>query len=126
MRKKAAPIALLLMDQSVVSGIGNVYRAELLFRARLDPFTLGKDIPEDLVRALWRDWVHLLNIGVDDRSHADHGRPRRGGAAQGARHRDDRHWVYHRTGEPCRRLRHPDRDAGALRPQALLVPDDQA
>src|SRR6478735_2819963 len=33
-RKKGTPIGLLLMDQSVVSGIGNVYRAELLFRAR--------------------------------------------------------------------------------------------
>ncbi|PEB05091.1 DNA glycosylase, partial [Bacillus cereus] len=33
-RRKPTPIGLLLMDQSVVSGIGNVYRAEMLFRAR--------------------------------------------------------------------------------------------
>src|SRR5690606_30887381 len=31
-RKKSTPIGLLLMDQTVVAGIGNVYRAELLFR----------------------------------------------------------------------------------------------
>jgi len=33
-RTRATPIGLLLMDQAVVAGVGNVYRAELLFRAR--------------------------------------------------------------------------------------------
>ena len=64
-RKKPTPIALLLMDQSVVSGIGNVYRAEMLFRARQNPFTPGREVPEELVRHLWRDWVNLLRIGVE-------------------------------------------------------------
>ena len=40
--RRPTPIGLLLMDQSVVSGIGNVYRAELLFRAKLNPHTPGK------------------------------------------------------------------------------------
>jgi len=101
-RKSSQPIAQLLMDQSVVSGIGNVYRAELLFRARLDPYTPGKLVPEDTARALWRDWVHLLDIGVrtgqmmtmDGLTGEDY---RRAMAK-----RDDRHWVYHRTGLPCR------------------------
>lgn len=99
---KGSPIGLLLMDQSVVSGIGNVYRAELLFRARLDPFRPGKQVPTDVLRGLWRDWVHLLGIGVrvgqmmtmddlDDEAYA---------AALASR--ADRHWVYHRAGEPCR------------------------
>ena len=101
-RRKPTSIALLLMDQSVVSGIGNVYRAELLFRARQNPHTPGKKVPEETVRALWRDWVHLLRIGVqtgqmmtmddlDDDSY------RRAMAS-----RDDRHWVYKREGLPCR------------------------
>ena len=47
-RKKPTPIALLLMDQSVVSGIGNVYRAELLFRARQNPFTPGREVREEV------------------------------------------------------------------------------
>jgi formamidopyrimidine-DNA glycosylase len=101
-RKRNVAIALLLMDQAVVSGIGNVYRAELLFRARQNPFTPGKELPEDVVRALWRDWVHLMGIGVetgqmltmDDLSAED--------LARAMASRDDRHWVYHRTGEPCR------------------------
>ena len=100
--RKPTPIALLLMDQSVVGGIGNVYRAELLFRARLNPHTPGREVPEELVRALWRDWVHLLRIGVetgqmmtmDDLSPQDWRRA--------MAHRDDRHWVYRRAGLPCR------------------------
>lgn len=101
-RKKQTAIALLLMDQSIVSGIGNVYRAEMLFRARLNPHTPGKLLPEETVRGLWRDWVHLLRIGVetgqmmtmddlDDESY------RRAMAK-----REDRHWVYKREGLPCR------------------------
>jgi formamidopyrimidine-DNA glycosylase len=101
-RKKAVPIALLLMDQSVVSGIGNVYRAELLFRARLDPFKLGKDIPEDQVRALWRDWVHLLRIGVETGQMLTMDDLDEEAMRKALASRDDRHWVYHRTGEPCR------------------------
>ena len=101
-RKKASPIALLLMDQSVVSGIGNVYRAELLFRARLDPFRPGKEVPEEIVRGLWRDWVHLLRVGVETGQMLtmDDLDPEAYAAALASR--DDRHWVYHRTGLPCR------------------------
>jgi endonuclease-8 len=101
-RRKPTPVGLLLMDQGVVSGIGNVYRAELLFRARLDPHTPGREVPDETVRALWRDWVRLLAIGVetgqmmtrDDLSEEDHRRA--------MANRDDRHWVYHRAGLPCR------------------------
>ena len=101
-RRKPTSIGLLLMDQNVVSGIGNVYRAELLFRARQNPHTPGRDVPEDTVRAIWRDWVKLLSVGVetgqmmtmDDLTPED----RRKAMAS----RDDRHWVYHRAGLPCR------------------------
>ncbi len=101
-RRKPTPIGLLLMDQSVVSGIGNVYRAELLFRAGLDPHTPGRDVPEELVRELWRDWVRLLRIGVETgqmmtMDDLDPEAYRRAMAS-----RDDRHWVYHRAGLPCR------------------------
>ena len=56
-RKSSMPIGLLLMDQSVVSGIGNVYRAELLFRARIDPHKPGKQLTDEQAAALWRDWT---------------------------------------------------------------------
>jgi len=101
-RKKPTAIGLLLMDQSVVSGIGNVYRAELLFRARQNPHTPGRDVPEEVVRGLWRDWARLLPIGVETgqmmtMDDLDPEAYRRAMA-----HRDDRHWVYHRAGLPCR------------------------
>lgn len=101
-RKTQTVIALLLMDQSVVSGIGNVYRAEMLFRQRLNPHTPGKHVPEDVVRALWRDWVRLLAIGVEtgQMMTMDDLSPEAYRAAMASR--DDRHWVYHRAGLPCR------------------------
>jgi endonuclease-8 len=101
-KKKPTPICLLLMDQSVVAGIGNVYRAELLFRARLNPHIPGRDLPEDTVRALWRDWDHLLRIGVQtgQMMTMDGLSPEAYDGAMASR--ADRHWVYHRTGEPCR------------------------
>ncbi|KYJ99183.1 Fpg/Nei family DNA glycosylase [Microbacterium sp. CH1] len=101
-RKKPTPIALLLMDQSVVSGIGNVYRAEMLYRQRLNPHTPGRDVPEDVVRALWHDWVRLLAIGVEtgQMMTMDGLSPEQYRAAMARR--DDRHWVYHRAGLPCR------------------------
>ncbi len=101
-RRKPTPIGLLLMDQAVVSGIGNVYRAELLYRARLNPHTPGREVPEEIVRGIWRDWTRLLSIGVetgqmltmDDLDPEAYRRAMAG--------RDDRHWVYHRAGLPCR------------------------
>ena len=100
--RKPTSIALLLMDQSVVAGIGNVYRAELLFRARLNPHTPGRDVPTDVVRELWRDWARLLRIGVETGQMMTmdglEGEAYRAALAN----RADRHWVYHRAGEPCR------------------------
>jgi len=101
-RKKQTVIALLLMDQAVVSGIGNVYRAEMLFRHRLNPHTPGRDVPEEVVRALWHDWERLLAIGVEtgQMMTMDDLSPDAYRAAMASR--DDRHWVYHRAGLPCR------------------------
>jgi len=101
-RRKPTPIALLLMDQSVIAGVGNVYRAELLFRARLNPHTPGRDVAEATARALWRDWARLLAIGVatGQMMTMDGLSPEDYDAALASR--ADRHWVYHRTGEPCR------------------------
>ena len=99
---KPTAIGLLLMDQNVIAGIGNVYRAELLFRARLNPHTPGKRVPREVLENLWKDWTYLLDIGVrtgqmmtmDDLSEE--------GYRAALASRDDRHWVYHRTGQPCR------------------------
>jgi endonuclease-8 len=101
-RKKPTPICLLLMDQSVVSGIGNVYRAELLFRARLNPHIPGREVPEQTVRDLWRDWKKLLTIGVQTGQMMTMDGLSKQAYDGAMASRSDRHWVYHRTGEPCR------------------------
>jgi endonuclease VIII len=98
-RKTSTPIGLLLMDQSVIAGIGNVYRAELLFRARLNPHTPGKEVPVPALRKLWKDWAHLLEIGVrtgqmmtrDDLDTDEK-------YSRALASREDRHYVYKRTG----------------------------
>jgi endonuclease-8 len=101
-RRKPTPIGLLLMDQTVVAGIGNVYRAELLFRANLNPHTPGKLVPEDTLRQLWRDWAHLLAIGVETGQMLTMDGLEGDDLAAALANRADRHWVYHRTGLPCR------------------------
>ena len=63
-RRSRAPIAGLLMDQSVVAGIGNVYRAELLFRHRVDPFRPGTSLRVGRWREMWDDLVALMADGV--------------------------------------------------------------
>jgi len=100
--RKPTPIGLLLMDQTVVSGIGNVYRAELLFRARQNPHTPGKQVREEVVRELWRDWVRLLSIGVETGQMMTMDDLDPDAYRKAMAHRDDRHWVYHRAGLPCR------------------------
>lgn len=101
-RKKRTPIGLLLMDQSVLAGIGNVYRAELLYRARLNPHTPGNLLADDTVRALWRDWEHLLGVGVQTGQMLTMDDLDDDAYARALAHRDDRHWVYRRAGLPCR------------------------
>lgn len=101
-RKKASPIGLLLMDQSVVAGIGNVYRAEILFRAGIDPYRPGKLITVDEAWALWRDWVHLLGIGVETGQMMTIDGLEGASWRKAMARRSERHWVYKREGLPCR------------------------
>lgn len=58
------PVAELLMDQSVLAGVGNVYRCEILWRHKVDPFTPGRKVKKATWQLLWADLVDLLPIGV--------------------------------------------------------------
>jgi endonuclease VIII len=62
--KSRASIGQLLMDQSVMAGIGNIYRTEILWRQKLHPETPGKQISREAFDRIWTDSVHLLKIGV--------------------------------------------------------------
>lgn len=101
--RRNVAIGQLLMDQSIVAGIGNVYRAELLFRAELNPHTPGKQVPEELLQALWVDWANLLRIGVETGQMMTMDGLTSEQYVAAMAHLADRHWVYKREGLPCRR-----------------------
>jgi endonuclease-8 len=102
-RRSRAPIAGLLMDQAVVSGIGNVYRAELLYRHRVDPFRPGTSLRVSSWQAMWDDLVVLMADGVRS-GRIDTVVPQhltdQERQAQGQRRGHS--YVYRRAGEPCR------------------------
>jgi endonuclease-8 len=97
-----APIGLLLMDQAVIAGVGNIYRCEVLFINRIHPKQPGRTISAPAWRAIWRDLRRVMTANaVDGRivttAAADRPHPR------GAVRAGERFYVYHRTGLPCRR-----------------------
>ncbi|HMQ37798.1 MAG TPA: zinc finger domain-containing protein [Micropruina sp.] len=97
-------IASLLMDQSVTAGVGNIYRAEVLFRHRLNPFKEGRTVSRRTWNAVWADLVELLRLGVRD-GRIDTVRDQHLPEAMGREPRIDRHggevYVYRRAGLPC-------------------------
>jgi endonuclease-8 len=63
-RKSSAPIGTLLLDQSVIAGVGNVYRAEVLWVLGIHPARPGHTIGEDDLRSMWTWLTEQLRVGV--------------------------------------------------------------
>ena len=95
-------IGQLLMDQTVIAGVGNVYRAELLFRAGLNPHTPGQLVPTRVVAGMWFDAVTLMKIGVRTGIMLTRDEHLKGRPAI-----VDRYFVYKREGLPCRNCPNP-------------------
>jgi endonuclease VIII len=93
-------IAELLMDQTVLSGVGNIYRAEILFRHRVNPFTPGAEMDKKVLRAMWKDLGPLLRAGMVDRRIVCTKRKDRPSGKEPAE-RGEEHYVYRRHGKPC-------------------------
>ena len=98
--KSRSPIGALLMDQSVIGGLGNIYRAEILFRAKVNPFRLGNTLSKRQLTAIWKDAVVLMRAGMVDRrivttkpAHRPH--------PTGKARRFETHYVYRRKGLLC-------------------------
>ena len=100
--KSRRAVGELLMDQKVLAGIGNVYRAEVLYRAGLSPFRPGRDVPREVWEPMWADLAALLRAGVRQRRIVTTGREDRD-RRTGTPTRLDAHYVYRRQGLPCRR-----------------------
>ncbi len=95
-----ALVADVLLDQRVASGIGNVYKSEVLFIERLLPDTRLADLSDDVLASCFRTAADLLQQNL-------------GGGRRVTRFEDDsaRLWVYGRTGQPCLECDTPIRSA---------------
>ncbi|MFM8239114.1 MAG: Fpg/Nei family DNA glycosylase, partial [Actinomycetota bacterium] len=62
--RSRAPIGGLLMDQSAFAGVGNIYRAEVLYRAGIDPYRPGHEVSRAEFDGMWGDLVVLMGDGV--------------------------------------------------------------
>ncbi|MBW3068260.1 Fpg/Nei family DNA glycosylase [Actinomyces sp. 594] len=102
-RRRRRAVGELLMDQSVLAGAGNIFRAETLFRVGLSPFRPGNRVSAKRLRAVWDDLVPLMEYGVATGfittvDAEDVPEPLPEGDEEAGRW-----YVYHRTGRPCLR-----------------------
>ena len=106
--RRATPVGALLLDQSAIAGVGNVYRAEALYLLGIAPHRPANTLTPAETDSLWDTLVRLMRTGVRlDRivttEPAD--RDRRSGRPSDA----DRHYLWRRTDLPCRRCGTPIR-----------------
>ena len=103
-RRSKAPIGVLLMDQSVLAGVGNVYRSEVLFRHRIHPLRPGDTLRRGQFEAIWLDLVQLMHEGVET-GRIDTVRPEHTPEAMNRPPRQDDHggevYVYRRNEQAC-------------------------
>jgi endonuclease-8 len=85
------PVGEALLDQRNLAGVGNMYKAEVLFAHRLNPWAPVAAAPD--LRALVDTAHRLLYANRDHPAQSTTGSQRRG----------EQHWVYERAGRPCRR-----------------------
>lgn len=101
--RSSRSIGSLLMDQHLFAGVGNIYRAETLFRLGIDPMTPGRQLGPRL-DAIWEDLVGLMRYGAK-RGRIDTVRPQHTPEAMGRPPRKDDHggevYVYRRAGQSC-------------------------
>ena len=106
LRKRKGPIKPLLLNQSFVSGVGNIYADEALYLARIHPRTRAARISQKRAEELHARIQEILLLAIQHRgstisNHVDgYGEP---GQFQ------QLHAVYGRAGEPCRRCGAPIR-----------------
>jgi formamidopyrimidine-DNA glycosylase len=93
-----------LLDQTVVAGVGNIYADEVLFEARLHPARLGRDLDTREADRLRQAIATVLNRAIERRGSSI--RNYVGGSGlQGAYQEEFR--AYGRKGEPCPRCGTP-------------------
>lgn len=105
-RLRARPemeIGVALLTQSLLAGIGNVYKSEVCFACGVNPFRLASSLSEGEIASLVSTARKFLQANVlessGDQIVTYHGMRRTTGRSDPS----ERLWVYHRRCEPCRR-----------------------
>ena len=99
-RQRKTAVGALLMEQSILAGIGNIYRAELLYRAKINPFRPGAEVGITDLKSIWREAKKLMREGMVDRRIVTT-RPKDRPHKKGTALREETHYVYRRAGKPC-------------------------
>jgi formamidopyrimidine-DNA glycosylase len=70
-RRQKSPIGIVLMDQSLISGIGNIYRSEILFDAGILPERTVAKISDTERKKLYKSIIKILKKGIEYRGTSD-------------------------------------------------------
>jgi endonuclease-8 len=97
------PIAMSLLDQRLVAGIGNVYKSEVLFLSGVNPFTAAGAVPQETLERMMDLARGLLRDNVIDGSSPRIQTYRNLRMTNRASEHDESLWVYGRSGKPCRK-----------------------
>ena len=101
--KSKRAIGVLLMEQNVVSGIGNIYRAESLFRRGVNPMAPGTSLTREELLGLWEENAALMAVGVRVGRIITTDPADRPGVPDTEAWPEHANYVYHRQGQPCLR-----------------------
>jgi endonuclease-8 len=98
----ATPVADALLNQRVLAGLGNVYKSEVLFMCRMEPFTAVSALTDAQIATIVETSHRLLRANVSEglAPMTTYGGYRRTTGRSDPR---ERLWVYGRAGLPCRR-----------------------
>lgn len=58
------PIGALLLDQKILAGVGNIFRAELLFEIEMDPMLTGQEMSRPQFDKLWKSLLRMMRVGL--------------------------------------------------------------
>ncbi|MGH8930942.1 MAG: Fpg/Nei family DNA glycosylase [Egibacteraceae bacterium] len=103
--RRSVPIGAALLDQRVIAGVGNVYRAEALFLCGIHPDHPARSLEPGEITCLWRTIAGAMRLG-ERLGRIVTVTPEEVGAARPedlAASDDERLYVYRRAGDPCRR-----------------------
>jgi formamidopyrimidine-DNA glycosylase len=98
LRRRRAPLKAVLLDQTTIAGVGNIYADESLHRARLRPDRAAGSLSRMSVRRLHEALREALQIAIKNRgSSVDSYRDAWGEVGS----QQEQLLVYGRAGEPC-------------------------